>query len=127
MFEGKVPGTSEVPGTLDERERRFSLADVEAVINTPEFYRDGDAYFTGVWRQAETDEATGQQDVLRVLAQSETGKTIEELVQQSSLTLGDVRQTLEVLKRHDVVMGSEGNWQFTVELMRRWVVGIERE
>ncbi len=109
-----------------ERERRFSLVDVEAVINAPEFYRDGDAYFTGVWRQAETDEATGQQDILRVLAQSEAGKTIEELAQQSSLALEDVRQALEVLKRHDVVVESDGSWQFTVELMRRWVIGIER-
>lgn len=46
-----------------ERERRFGLADVEAVIDAPEFYRDGDAYFTGVWRQAETSAPLGQYDV----------------------------------------------------------------
>jgi hypothetical protein len=108
-----------------ERKRRFSLADVETVINAPEFYRDGDAYFTGVWRQAETGESIGQQNVLRALAQSEAGKTIEELVQQSDLILKDVQRALEVLKRHDVVTESEGKWLFTVELMRRWVIGIE--
>jgi len=108
-----------------ERERRFSLADVEAVINAPEFYRDGDAYFTGVWRQAGTGESTGQQEVLRALAQSEPGMSAEELAQQSGLTLEDVQRALKVLSRHDVVSESEGCWQFTVELMRRWVVGIE--
>jgi hypothetical protein len=28
---------------------------------------------------------------------------------------------LETLARHDVVMEADGRWQFTVELMRRWV------
>ncbi len=105
-----------------ERERRFSLADVEAVINTPEFFRDGDAYFTGVWKQAETGESAEQQKVLRTLAQSETGMSIKEIAQQTGLAREDVQQALDVLQRHDVVTESAGIWQFTVELMRRWVV-----
>jgi hypothetical protein len=97
-----------------ERERRFSLADVEAVINAPEFYRDGDAYFTGVWRQAETSEPPGQAAVLRALA---------DLPESSELS-GRSR-ALETLARHDVVVDKDGRWQFTVELMRRWVAQKE--
>jgi hypothetical protein len=104
-----------------ERERRFSLADVEAVIRTREFYRDGDAYFTGVWWQAETSEPPGQTVVLRALAQSEVGMPAEEVARQAGLALEEVGRALETLARHDVVMEEDGRWQFTVELMRRWV------
>ncbi len=103
-----------------ERERRFNLSDVEAVINSPEFYRDGNAYFSGVWRQAEIDESTGQPEVLRILAQSETDMAVEDLASQSGLALETVHQALNSLKRHDVVTETNGVWQFTVELMRRW-------
>jgi AAA+ ATPase superfamily predicted ATPase len=104
-----------------ERERRFSLADVEAVIGAPEFYRDGDAYFTGVWRQAETSEPPGQTATLHVLARSEAGIPLEEIARHTGLALEEVRSALETLMRHDVVMEEDGRWQFTVELMRRWV------
>jgi len=35
----------------------------------------------------------------------------------------EVGNTLETLRRHehDVVMEADSRWQFTVELMRRWV------
>jgi hypothetical protein len=104
-----------------EREWRFSLADVEAVIGAPEFYRDGDAYFTGVWRQAETSEPPGQTAVLGTLVRSETGMPAEELTRQAGLAPEEVGRALETLRRHDVVMEEDGRWQFTVELMRRWV------
>ena len=104
-----------------ERERRFSLADVEAVIGAPESFRDGDAYFTGVWRQAETSEPPGQTAVLRALAQSEAGMPAEEIARQAGFAPEDVERALGILKRHDVVMEADGSWQFTVELMRRWV------
>jgi len=99
-----------------ERERRFSLADVEAVINAPEFYRDGDAYFTGVWRQAETSEPPGQTAVLRALVNLPESSDLPE-----SWELAGRWRALETLARHDVVMEEDGRWQFTVELMRRWV------
>jgi hypothetical protein len=103
-----------------EREWRFSLADVEAVIGTPEFYRDGDAYFTGVWRQAKTSEPPGQTAVLRTLARSEAGMPLEEIARQAGLASEEVGRALETLAQHDVVMEIDGRWQFTVELMRRW-------
>jgi len=102
-----------------ERERRFRLSDVEAVISTPEFFRD--AYFIGVWRQVKTSLPTGQLEILRALAQSETGIVTEELAQQTDFALEYIQRALDVLKRHDVVIEKEGSWQFTVELMRRWV------
>jgi len=105
-----------------ERERRFSLADIEAVINAAEFYRDGDAYFTGVWRQAETSEPSGQTAVLRALARTETGMSTEEIIHHIGLAPEDVGDALETLARHDVVMEEDGRWKFTVELMRRWVM-----
>jgi hypothetical protein len=104
-----------------ERERRFTLADVEAVISAPEFFRDGNAYFTGVWRQAETSEPPGQTVVLRALVRSEAGMPAKEIAHQAGLALEDVGRALETLARHDVVMEADGRWQFTVELMRRWV------
>ncbi len=104
-----------------EQERRFGLDDVEAIINAPEFYRDGDAYFTGVWRQAETSDPPEQTAVLRALAQSEAGMPDEEIARQAELAPENVKDALETLKRHDMVMEIEGHWQFTVELMRRWV------
>jgi len=104
-----------------ERERRFTLADIEAIIGAPEFFRDGDAYFTGVWRQAETSEPPGQTAVLRALASSEAGMPAEEIARQARLAPGEVERALETLARHDVLMEENGRWQFTVELMRRWV------
>jgi hypothetical protein len=104
-----------------ERERRFNLADVEAVIGAPEFFRDGDAYFTGVWVQADKSEPHGQTAVLRALAQSEIGMPVEEIVSRAKLAPEDVQHALETLTRHDVVMQEDHRWRFTVELMRRWV------
>jgi thiamine biosynthesis lipoprotein ApbE len=111
--------------------RRFSLADVETVINAPEFYRDGDAYFTGVWQQAETSKPPGQTAVLHTLARhdaqtSEVWETSEvsEIARQAGLAPEKVSAALETLARHDVVMKMDeesGHWQFTVELMRCWV------
>jgi hypothetical protein len=104
-----------------ERERRFTLADVEAVIGAPEFYRDGDAYFTGVWRQAEASPPPGQTAVLRALACSEAGTPIGDCADQAGLAPEEVSGALDTLKRHDVAMDADGRWRFTVELMRRWV------
>lgn len=104
-----------------EPERRFTVADVQAIIDAPEFFRDGDAYFTGIWRQAEKSKPPEQTAVLRALATSETGIPTVELAQQSGLEMGTVEGSLSTLARHDVVAEKAGIWQFTVELMRRWV------
>ena len=108
------------------RERRFTLADVEAVIAAQEFFRDGDAYFTGVWVQAERSEPPGQTAVLRALAQLVTNDdgrrtNVEEIARVAGCAPEVVQRALETLARHDVVTQENGRWRFTVELMRRWV------
>ncbi len=70
---------------------------MEEVVNDPALFRDGDAYFTGVWRQAETAVRAGLEEEA-------------------------VRAALETLARDEVVREEDGRWVFTVELMRRWVV-----
>jgi hypothetical protein len=105
-----------------EPKRRFSLTDVEAIIETPEFFRDGNAYFTGVWVQAEQCEPAWQTVVLRALAWSPGGADIEEIAHTIGLGLEDVQRALDTLKRHDAVTKQDGKWRFAVELMRRWVL-----
>jgi DNA-binding IclR family transcriptional regulator len=51
----------------------------------------------------------------------EGGLPVEEIAHQAGLAPEKVKRALETLARHDVVMEAEGRWQFTVELMRRWV------
>lgn len=112
------------------RPRRFSVGDVQAVVRSPNFYRDGDAYFTGVWRQAETTPMAAptpdrgmpaQNAVLQTLAPAASGLPFPDLVAQVRYPESIVQAALETLERHDVVVQWEGHWAFTVELMRRWV------
>jgi WD40 repeat protein len=102
-----------------ERERRFTLEDVEAIINTKEFYLAGNAYFQGVWEQAEKSKSTGQGIILTVLSQ--TDLSLAEISDQTALSLAQVQSALDTLQRHDVVMQRDGRFFYTVELMRRWV------
>jgi len=45
----------------------------------------------------------------------------DEIARHAGLALEEVARALETLARHDVVMKEDGRWQFTVELMRRWM------
>ena len=103
-----------------ERERRFSLADVHAVIKSKEFFRDGHAYFSGVWAQAAVDE--DQVILLKTLAQYENGLTRGELMAQTQLSEGKLNDALTMLEQHDVVANKDDKIVYTVELMRRWVL-----
>ena len=108
-----------------ERERRFHLDDVDAVVASPEFFRDGDAYFSGVWAQAENGEQAHQQTILRVFSRAAAGMTIQELATQSGLNVEQTQAAVTLLRRHDVVAESDEGWRFTVELMRQWVAQKE--
>jgi hypothetical protein len=103
-----------------ERARRFTPEDVEAVISTPEFYRDGDAYFTGVWSQAATSEPAGQTDILRALSGSPL--SLAQLTDALSLPADQTEAALQTLQRHDVIAKRDDTYVYTVELMRQWVV-----
>ena len=102
-----------------ERERRFRVEDVEAVINAPEFYRDGDAYFNGVWVQAQESQPEGQLEILQRLCRKPM--SVRELVAETSLPQEQVEQALKTLANHDVILCEGENYVYTVELMRRWV------
>ncbi|MFM9101860.1 MAG: AAA family ATPase, partial [Cyanobium sp.] len=98
----------------------LDLADLHAVIDSPEFYEDGAAYFGGVWAQAQAAPA-GQHAILRALSQGP--HTREELAAICGLQPPEaLRAALQTLEAHDIIIRTAaGTWSFTVELMRRWV------
>jgi DNA-binding transcriptional ArsR family regulator len=107
---------------------RFDSEDVEMVVKDKTFYQMGRYYFTGVWRQAETSEPSGQTAVLGALALVKTGLPAREIARRTDISLTEVEGALKSLARHDVVQEEEdGRWRFTVELMRRWVLQREEE
>jgi hypothetical protein len=103
------------------REPVFTVEDVEAVINDPEFFKQGSGYFTGVWGQAARG-ASGQEAILRALAPHPDGLSLDALVQVTGMEEETLQEALKTLKRHDVVQQREGCWQIIVELFRRWVL-----
>ncbi|MCI0528965.1 MAG: hypothetical protein L0Y56_16125, partial [Nitrospira sp.] len=125
-----------------ERKRRFTIEDVQAVINAPEFYRDGNAYFQGIWVQAETSQPPGQTDILKIMAHNPycmpfdevenidsiqhfdaigQGLSLTDIAKEASLSLDQTRAALDTLQRHDVIIQENGKYRYAVELMRRWV------
>ncbi|NEQ69392.1 MAG: ATP-binding protein [Symploca sp. SIO2D2] len=139
-----------------DREPVFTLEDLEAVINNPDFLNKGRYYFTGVWGQA-TEGAPGQQEILRILAPHPSGLSQSALTAAANLNefeigndLADAETrghgdagnenpssyfvhpldeatllaALQTLKRHDVIHKTQEGWQISVELFRRWVLGL---
>jgi len=99
----------------------FNLEDVDAVIEDPEFYSQGRYYFAGIWGQAGQG-AEGQQEMLKLLASSPDGVSFEGIISHSGSDSEEIyAAALKELQRHDVLRQKDGQWQFTVELMRRWV------
>lgn len=113
------------------RDPVFTVEDVEAVINDPEFYKRGRYYFDGVWGQAARG-VSGQQRILKVLAPHPDGLMIEQLRVKlaesfresviAPLEEKQLEEGLETLKRHDVIQQKGEYWQIIVELFRRWVL-----
>jgi hypothetical protein len=113
------------------RDPVFTVEDVEAVINDPEFFKRGRYYFDGVWGQA-AQGASEQQAILKALAPHPEGLSIETLRTQLGEMVGathvsplpeeTLQEALKTLMRHDVVQDTEGCWHIIVELFRRWVL-----
>ncbi|WP_335172872.1 AAA family ATPase [Nostoc sp.] len=103
------------------RDPVFTVEDVEAVINDPEFFKRGRYYFDGVWGQAARG-AEGQQVILQVLAPDSEGLSLDALAQSTGMNDADLQEALNTLKRHDVVEETQGSWRIMVELFRRWVL-----
>jgi len=102
-----------------DRDRRLSMADLDAVLDSPVFYDDGDAYFKGVWGQANA-EPRGQPEVLRCLTLGPMG--LGGLTAATGLERGQIDDALGALQHHDVVT-TNGDDQFliAVPLMARWI------
>ena len=109
--------------TGKSRDPLFTVADVEAVINDPDFYQRGRYYFTGVWGQAEQD-APGQTDILQVLAPHREGLAVEIVRERTGLDEAILSTAIDTLKRHDVIEEKAGYLRILVELFRRWVGGV---
>lgn len=103
--------------------RRFTQSDVDVVIATAELFRDGTRYFQGVWDHAERGAPPGQTTVLRVLAEHAQGQSLEELAAKCELGSERTLVALRTLLRHAVIEERDGRFLFTVELLRRWVLG----
>lgn len=100
----------------------FTAEDVEAIVNAPEFYEQGNYYFNGVWHQAEASGPNGQTALLQVLARSDAPLTVTQLFEQARLTAEVGHQSLDKLLQHDVIAAvGPDTYNFTVPLMRRWI------
>ncbi|MGD1808565.1 AAA family ATPase [Dapis sp. BLCC M126] len=108
------------------REPIFTVADVDAILEKNELFQNGRYYFRGVWGQAGQD-APGQQDILKALAQYRGGCSRATLQQLINLDEAIMNDALDTLFRHDVIVATEGNLKFAVELFRRWVVKNQGE
>jgi DNA-binding transcriptional ArsR family regulator len=119
-----------------KREPRFDLDDLRAVLDSPQFYRDGNAYFNGVWSKA-GNQVKGRHEIMRALVKGQA--TTQRLIELTGLSPSQMETALRALWRHDAIyclnpgQGSvpvdieryvitpTNEWDFRVELMRRWV------
>jgi hypothetical protein len=102
-------------------EQPISLVDLQAVIDSPDFFQDGSPYFKGIWMQA-ADPPLGQQAILQALAQE--SKDLQQLAAETGLSEDMAKEALSTLTIHDVVLRQPDDqcYGFTVELMRLWVL-----
>jgi hypothetical protein len=97
--------------------RILTLDDLAPVL-TPDFYQAAGYYFDGVW----TNVTDAERQLMRVMAGRAEGTwTPAELGEAAGLSEGAVLASLELLRRHDVIMDEGGGVRFAAELMRRWV------
>jgi hypothetical protein len=99
-------------------EPRFSLTDVQTIIDSPTFFSQGHAYFSGIWSQASEQHGPTQHAILRALSQSQSPEV--ELLQDVQL-LDHYTEALELLERHDIIHNVDDRHQFVVPLMQLWV------
>ncbi|MDJ0693038.1 ATP-binding protein [Mastigocoleus sp. MO_188.B34] len=116
-----------------KRDPIFTVEEVEAVINDPQFFKRGRYYFDGVWSQA-AQGAPGQQMILKILAPHPRGlncgnitscRDVPWYVSTENIDDESVQEALNTLKRHDVIQETEGRWYIIVELFRRWVLQLQ--
>lgn len=101
------------------REKRFNIEDLNSVVESPTFYREGDAYFSGVWSQVMASQPPGQSKVLVELCKHDLSDT--QLVGKTSLDYQELQSMLEALQQHDVLQKVGNHYTYYVELMQLWV------
>ncbi len=102
------------------REPRFSAADVDEVVERPEFYEQGHYYFQGVRAQAQT-QPDGQLSLLRGLALADGSLSLAEWQSAAGLEHA-AEDAIQTLLQHDVVaLTVDERYDFAVPLMRRWI------
>lgn len=102
-----------------ETSRIFTLSEVQEVITEPEFYRNGDAYFAGVWAQATSGEMDGTPEVLLPLTLRPM--TAVDLVRETAHDEVWVNRRLAFLIRRAVLRRKGDEYCFAVPRMRDWV------
>ncbi len=105
-----------------EIEPRFTLQDVETIVANPDFYRDGNAYFSALWDQATETHAPTQHHILRTLAQRPL--TLPEITDRIPNT--NLIPALQTLTDHDVIALENDRYTYRVELLRLWVTHTQR-
>ncbi|HBW57207.1 MAG TPA: ATPase, partial [Oscillatoriales bacterium UBA8482] len=105
----------------NKRDPMFTIADVDGIINQPEFYQNGRYYFTGVWQQA-GEGSPGQQNIIKAIAPHPTGLDFNTLKTVTNLDQISLQNALDTLSRHDVIQETDHHWRIIVELFRRWVI-----
>lgn len=105
----------------NNRDPMFTIADVDGIINQPEFYQNGRYYFTGVWQQA-GEGSPGQQNIIKAIAPHPTGLDFNTLKTVTNLDPNSLQNALDTLSRHDVIIETDNHWRIIVELFRRWVI-----
>jgi hypothetical protein len=105
----------------NKRDPMFTIADVDGIINQPEFYQNGRYYFTGVWQQA-GEGSPGQQEIIKAIAPHPTGLDFNTLQTITNLDPNSLQNALDTLSRHDVITETDNHWRIIVELFRRWVI-----
>jgi hypothetical protein len=78
----------------------ISLDDLQAVIDSPDFFQDGSPYFKGIWMQA-ADPPLGQQAILQAIAQE--SKDLQQLAAETGLSEDTAKEALRTLVAHDVI------------------------
>ncbi len=101
------------------REKSLRLEDVEVVINTPEFFNEGFDYFQGVWGQAIYNQPAINKEILETL--SDGSYSLSQLRERLGCSLEEIKASLKILRKLDVIEIDNEVYIYTVELMRRWV------
>lgn len=104
------------------RDKKITFEDLEIVINSSSFYRDGDAYFMGIWRQAESVQPNYLSQVLFCLC--DRPLSISELSDKTNLSASTLQSILSILQKRGIVVKANGRYTYTVELMRGWLKRI---